>query len=67
MADRFKFAEVRQQVIETAEEEDTRMDRIPKLRLPKKLTGRQTVFISGARNFWSSWKIDGSLALLQSR
>lgn len=40
---------------------------VPKLRLPRKLTGRQTVFISGARNFWSSWKIDGSLALLQSR
>ena len=47
--------------LRTADEEATRMDRIPKLRLPRKLTGRQTVFISGARNFWSSWKIDGRL------
>ena len=48
-------------------EEVIKMDRILKLRLLRNLTGQQTESIREARNFWSSWKIDGSLVLLQNR
>ena len=40
---------------------------ILKLRLPRNLTGQQTGFIREARNFWSLWKTDGSLVLLQNK